>query len=213
MKTTIVICLLSMAFFTGEAQGDRYVSSMKSNIAVIDSSFKNPLSLVSVANNFERIAGAEKKQWLPYYYAAYCQVMYAFMQPDPSGNDVIADKAEAWINKADSLSPANSEISSVKSLIATARMIVNPQQRYMQYGAQANDLMERSKKEDPNNPRPYYLQGQNLKNTPEQFGGGCAAAKPLLETALQKFNAFKPQSELHPNWGKYLTEQYLSQCK
>lgn len=213
MKSTILILLLGVTFSAATAQSDRYAASMKSNIAAIDTSFKNPLSLLSVANNFERIAGAEKNQWLPYYYAAYCQVMYAFMQTDPSGNDVIADKAEAWINKADSLAPANSEISSVKSLVATARMIVNPQQRYMQYGAQANELMEKAKKEDPNNPRPYYLQGQNLKNTPEQFGGGCATAKPLLETAMQKFNAFKPQSELHPNWGKYMTEQYITQCK
>lgn len=213
MKSSILILFLSIAFFAASAQSDRYNTGMKANIAAIDTSFNHPLSLVSVANNFERIAIAEKTQWLPYYYAAYCQIMYAFMQTDPSGNDVIADKAEGWLNKADSLSPANSEISSVKSLIATARMIVNPQQRYMQYGTQANDLMEKAKKEDPNNPRPYYLQGQNLKNTPEQFGGGCAAAKPLLETALQKFNAFKPQSDLHPNWGKYMTEQYLSQCK
>ncbi len=213
MKSSVLLLFLSVVFFTAGAQSDRFNAVMKSNIASIDTSFNHPLSLVSVANNFERIATAEKTQWLPYYYAAYCQVMYAFMQTDPSGNDVIADKAEGWINKADSLSPSNSEISSVKSLIATARMIVNPQQRYMQYGTQANDLMEKAKKEDPNNPRPWYLEGQNLKNTPEQFGGGCGAAKPLLETALQKFNNFKPQSELHPNWGKFMTEKYLSDCK
>jgi cytochrome c-type biogenesis protein CcmH/NrfG len=139
--------------------------------------------------------------------------MYAFMQQDPSGNDAIADRAEALINKADSLAPDNSEITSVKSMIATVRMIVNPQQRYMQYGTEANQLMEKAKQQDPTNPRPYYLQGQNLKNTPEQFGGGCKTAKPLLETAMQKYEAFKTQSDIHPNWGKQITEQLLSQCK
>jgi hypothetical protein len=73
--------------------------------------------------------------------------------------------------------------------------------------------MEKAKQQDPTNPRPFYLQGQNLKNTPEQFGGGCKTAKPLLETAMQKYEAFKSESDIHPNWGKQITEQLLSQCK
>ncbi len=213
MKKILMTMIVTGIAIGLQAQSGKFTAAIKSNIAAIDTSFKNPSSLITVANNFERIGLAEKNQWLPFYYAAYCHVMYAFMQQDPSGNDAIADRAETLINKADSLAPDNSEISSVKSLIATARMIVNPQQRYMKYGMEANQLMEKAKQQDPTNPRPYYLQGQNLKNTPEQFGGGCKTAKPLLETAMQKYETFKTQSDLHPNWGKQITEQLLSQCK
>ncbi len=208
-----MLIMITASAITLQAQSEKFTAAIKSNIAAIDTSFKNPSSLIAVANNFERIGLAEKNQWLPYYYAAYCHVMYAFMQQDPSGNDAIADRAEALISKADSLTSDNSEITSVKSMIATVRMIVNPQQRYMQYGTEANQLMGKAKQQDPTNPRPYYLQGQNLKNTPEQFGGGCKTAKPLLETAMQKYEAFKTQSDIHPNWGKQITEQLLSQCK
>ncbi len=213
MKKILFSVIITAIAISTQAQSEKFTAAIKSNIAAIDTSFKNPSLLIAVANNFERIGLAEKNQWLPFYYAAYCQVMYAFMQQDPSGNDAIADRAEALINKADSLAPDNSEITSVKSMIATIRMIVNPQQRYMQYGTEANQLMEKAKQQDPTNPRPYYLQGQNLKNTPEQFGGGCKTAKPLLETAMQKYEAFKTQSDIHPNWGKQITEQLLSQCK
>ncbi|HNA00702.1 MAG TPA: hypothetical protein PLN49_07560, partial [Ferruginibacter sp.] len=65
----------------------------------------------------------------------------------------------------------------------------------------------------PNNPRPEYLKGQGLKYTPEQFGGGCATAKPVLQASLDKYNAFKPASELHPNWGKQRVELLLGECK
>ncbi len=169
MKKILMSIIITAIAINLQAQSEKFTAAIKSNIAAIDTSFKNPSSLIAVANNFERIGLAEKNQWLPYYYAAYCHVMYAFMQQDASGNDAIADRAEALISKGDSLAPDNSEITSVKSMIATVRMLVNPPQRYMQYGTEANQLMEKAKKQDPNNPRPYYLQGQNLKNTPEQF--------------------------------------------
>ncbi len=206
--------LLSLSI-TAFAQSDKYVAAMQKNIAAIDSSFSNPASILTLANNFERIATAEKNQWLAYYYAAMCQVNYAFMQTqgNMSAVDGIADKANALIVKADSLQPNNSEISCIKSMIATCHMIVDPMTRWAQYGQEISSHNEAAIKQDPTNPRPHYLIGENLKGTPEQFGGGCATAKPELKKALDKFAAFKPASDLYPNWGKQRVELLLSECK
>ncbi len=195
------------------AQSEKYMTAMKNNINAIDTSFKNPQNLLSLANNFERIASAEKTKWLPYYYAALCQVNYTYMEQDKSKIDAIADKATSLINKADSLQPGNSEISCVKSMIASSHMMVNPMQRFMEYGQASADELENAMKQDPSNPRPYYLKGQGLKYTPEQYGGGCKTAAPLLQTAMDKFAAFKPASELVPDWGMKRTEMLLSECK
>ncbi|HMX78939.1 MAG TPA: hypothetical protein PLT49_11685 [Ferruginibacter sp.] len=213
MKKIILAVAFLSAAAAVSAQSERYMAAMKSNIAAIDTSFRNPANLLSLANNFERIANAEKNQWLPYYYAALCQVNYAYMEQDKSKIDAIADKATLLIDKADSLSPDNSEISCVKSMIASSHMMVNPMQRYMEYGAEINLHLDAAMKQDPNNPRPEYLKGQGLKYTPEQFGGGCATAKPVLQASLDKYNAFKPASELHPNWGKQRVELLLGECK
>ena len=213
MKKIILAVAFLSAAAAVSAQSERYMAAMKSNIAAIDTSFRNPANLLSLANNFERIANAEKNQWLPYYYAALCQVNYAYMEQDKSKIDAIADKATLLIDKADSLSPDNSEISCVKSMIASSHMMVNPMQRYMEYGAEINLHLDAAMKQDPNNPRPEYLKGQGLKYTPEQFGGGCATAKPVLQASLDKYNAFKPASELHPNWGKQRVELLLGDCK
>ncbi|HMU73196.1 MAG TPA: hypothetical protein PKD93_10675, partial [Ferruginibacter sp.] len=212
MKKIILAVAFLSAAAAVSAQSERYMAAMKSNIAAIDTSFRNPANLLSLANNFERIANAEKNQWLPYYYAALCQVNYAYMEQDKSKIDAIADKATLLIDKADSLSPDNSEISCVKSMIASSHMMVNPMQRYMEYGAEINLHLDAAMKQDPNNPRPEYLKGQGLKYTPEQFGGGCATAKPVLQASLDKYNAFKPASELHPNWGKQRVELLLGEC-
>lgn len=210
------LSLLSIAFLltvTSFAQGEKYIGAMKKNLAAMDTSFKNPADLLKLANSFERIATAEKSEWLPFYYAAFCQVNYGFMQQDKSKIDAIADKAAELIKQADSISPNNSEISCIKSMIATCHMIVDPMQRWMQYGQESSSNMEAAMQQDPANPRPYYLKGQGLKYTPEQFGGGCKTAKPQLEIALEKYNTFKAATELHPAWGKEIVEKLIADCK
>jgi len=213
MKKLLLIAGGCFVMLSSFAQSEKFTAAMKKNLAELDSAFKNPAYLLTLANNFERIASAEKTQWLPYYYAAFCQVNNGFMEKDKSKIDAIADKATELINKADSLSPGNSEISCIKSMIASCHMMVNPMQRWQEYGAESNENMEAAMKQDPTNPRPFYLKGQGLKYTPEQFGGGCKTAVPVLETALEKFTAFKPASELHPNWGKEIAQQIVDGCK
>ncbi|MBK7432723.1 MAG: hypothetical protein IPI66_01765 [Chitinophagaceae bacterium] len=213
MKKAILFVSVILLSAVSFAQSERYLSAMKNNLAAIDTSFRNPASLVSLSNNFERIANAEKSQWLPYYYAAYCQVHAGYVDADKSRSDAYADKASALIAKADSLAPKNSEISCIKSMIASCHMMVNPMQRYMEYGQEVSSFMDEAMELDPANPRPYLLKGQGLKYTPEQFGGGCSTAKPVLQTSLDKYGAFTPLSELHPNWGKGRVEQLLQECK
>lgn len=213
MKKIILLLSVTIISVTVFAQNEKYLSAMKKNITMIDSAFSKPDAFLSLANTFERIGSAEKNQWLPFYYAAYCRVNFAFMQKDPSGNDAIADNATELINRADSLQPANSEITAVKSMIATLRLMVNPMQRYMEYGPLSDELLVKAKEQDPANPRPYLLKGQSLRYTPEQFGGGCRTAKPELNTAMEKFAAFKTINELSPNWGHKRAEMLVAECK
>jgi hypothetical protein len=207
------LALVSLAVMThGFAQSEKYTNAMTKTIAQMDSS-KTADDMLAASAGFERIGDAEKNQWLPYYYASLSEVIYAFMKGDMSNNDALAGKAEQLLAKADGLQPNNSEISVIKAMIATLRMLVNPQQRWQQYGAVIQQELDNAKKQDPTNPRPYYLQGQNLRNTPEQFGGGCTTAKPILEEALKKYEAFKPASGISPHWGKDRVEQTLAGCK
>jgi hypothetical protein len=213
MKKLFLSVAVLFVAFAAIAQSEKFTAAMKKNLAALDTSFKNPADLLTVANNFERVATAEKNQWLPYYYAALCQVNYGFMEQNKDKTDGYADKAALLIAKADSLSPNNSEISCIKSMIASCHMMVDPMQRWQQYGQESSSNMEAAIKQDSANPRPYFLKGQSLKYTPEQFGGGCKTATPALQTALDKYGTFKPASELHPNWGKERVEMLIKECK
>ena len=212
MKKGLLVVLAIMLALTGFTQSDKFTSAMKSNLATFDS-VKSADDMLAVSAAFERIGDAEKTQWLPYYYSALSQLFYGFMKNDPASNDKFADKTEQLLAKAEGLSPDNSEITTLRAWVATLRMIVNPSVRWQQYGAVIQQEIDKAKKLDPNNPRPYYLQAANVRNTPDQFGGGCANAKALLEEAMKKYEAFKPASDLHPKWGKQQLQDMINGCK
>ena len=210
-KKVFLLALVALSALATTAQSEKYQKAMGANLAKY-ATVQAPMDFQALSASFERIANAEKTEWLAYYYAAHAQILYGFMIKENEGRDAIADKAEQFIAKADSLQPNNSEISCLKSMAATLHMMVNPMQRYMQYGQQISSNMEKAKQQDPTNPRPYFLQGQNLKETAPQFGGGCKTAKPILEEAAKLYATFKPASPLHPNWGKGETEDLLAKC-
>jgi len=212
MRSLFLCAFMVIGTTIASAQDAKFQSAMKNNIAALDTSFRNSQNLLSVANNFERIAMAEKTQWLPYYYAAYALVNYGFMSTDKSKTDQFADRAELLAMKADSLSRNNSEISCLKSMIASVRLMVNPMERFMEYGPISGAELEKAIAQDPSNPRPYLLKGQSLKYTPEQFGGGCKKASEQLNIAKEKFENFKPASDLAPDWGKQYNLQLLAEC-
>ncbi len=211
-KIFLMLFLICSAGFSF-AQSARYESAMKSNIAQLDSLMTKG-NYDELANNFTRIGDAEKTQWLPYYYAAFCYATAAMSEKDNSKKDAIADKADAQITKAESiLGKENSETDIIKAMIATAHMTVDPQNRYMTYGPTISDNIQKAEKLDPTNPRPVLFEAENKFFTPEAYGGGKDVAKPLFDTASKLFDNFKPETDLSPNWGKSTLQYFLSQYK
>ena len=211
MKNIFFVLMLMLNFYAG-AQISNYENIMFEKVSDIESSLKNSEAIFALGNSFEEIANLEKEQWLPYYYASYCYVMAAFMQKDTSKIDLLAGKAEELLNKADLLNKNNSEITCIRSLIASARIMVNPYLRGMKYGIIAGQMFNKAKLENPDNPRVYFLEAQSLKFMPEEYGGGCKNAKPILETAIEKYSNFKIESNVHPNWGYEGVVELLDEC-
>jgi hypothetical protein len=220
MKKIFLTFLLFGGSIVLYAQSEKYKSAMKDKIAVLDTS-RDVAGLKDISASFERIGDAEKTQWLPYYYAALAQVnagnfIYVSNTSDPAqlkNLDALADKAEQMITKAEALSKDNSEIYTLKKMIASLRMMVDPMNRYMTYGEKAQQALATAKTLNPENPRIYLLEGEDKFYTPEQYGGSKTEAKKMFEEALKKFESFKPASDLDPNWGRSTAQYFLSQIK
>lgn len=212
MKKLILLSFIGVSFITSSfSQNEKYFAAMGSALQQFGAA-NSAEEMTAIAAKFERIGDAEKTQWLPYYYAAMTKARMS-MEGMGGDKDKVADEATALINKAAEIEKNNSEIYCVKTMICYAKMMVDPMTRWMKYGAEANANLDEARKSDPTNPRPYSLQATSLKNTPEQFGGGCATAKPLAEKAAKMLAEFKPASPLHPNWGKESIDAILNSCK
>ncbi|HYO22929.1 MAG TPA: hypothetical protein VER36_11030 [Flavisolibacter sp.] len=214
MKKIIFSVLLTTAFcVSASAQDEKFIKAMEPKVIAIDTIRKSE-ELIALSASFERIADAEKTKWHPYYYAALAQVNAAYSFGEnikAEKTDPMADKAEALINKADALSPNNSEIYVVKKMIASLRMMADPMNRWQTYGPQAEQALQTAMKLNPENPRVYVLQAQDKYFTPEQFGGSKTEAKKLFEEANKKFASFKPSSTIEPNWGRPSVAYFLAE--
>ena len=211
ITTTVLLFSAHLLF----AQSDRYTQAMTAAIEAFNQATNkepNPAELTEIANRFERISSAEPKEWLPRYYAAYLYSSLAFGGNDAAQKDQLSDKAAALLKEAVALAGENSELMVVDAQIKQARLAADPMTRWQTYGPLFEASLAKAEVLNADNPRIYMLRGTSLLYTPEQFGGGKKAAKPVLEKSLEKFANFKPESTLHPNWGQGQAAWMLTQC-
>lgn len=206
---TLIVAMIAMNAF---AQKSKFELALKSNVDMMDTA-TTVETWQTITNNVERMAAAEKKEWLAQYYAGYANLLLGLRQADNQSKDSYYDRALSYVDKADSLQPDNSEIYALRGFALSMKIGVDPMNRGMTLGPQSGIYISKAKELDPTNPRPWMLQGQSAMYTPEQYGGGKAKALPLLETAVEKYKNFKLENPVMPHWGEKRTKDVLEQCK
>ncbi len=201
-----IAVLVSVAAFS---QSDKFTMAMQKNLAMLDSA-KSASDLNAASAAFQRVGEAEKTQWLPYYWAALAKVRIGWVD-NSVDKDKLAEEVKAIIAKGEALNQ-NSEFQSLRNMAATQQMLVNPQERWQTYGTEAAAALQKGMQMDPKNPRLYYLQAMSVFNTPEQFGGGKAKAKPLFQQAADLYKT-EEKKPLYPTWGAEQNDQMLAQCQ
>jgi hypothetical protein len=212
MNQFLSLLTISFVFATQVlyAQNEKFNAVMRQQILQLDSA-RTAQDFQNCANNFERIANAEKTEWVPAYYAAYAFCMKAFYEKDINGIDGYCDKADALLAHAEVLAPANSEIATVKAMLLMARMRVDGS-RSMTMGPKATQILQQALKQEPvGNPRAMVQMAQMLYYTPPAFGGGKDAANDYLKRGILAYDSFKPASDIHPNWGKAYAQRLQAQ--
>lgn len=210
-KITLALALLAGMYSLQAQTVDKFTETMSKTLKDMDT-VKTADGMMGFANKFERIALAEKTQWLPFYYSALCRTTASYMLNDAAKYDAILDVAEKHCNIADSLSPTNSEIFVLRSMILGGRIMVDPMSRGQVYGMQSMMMLQKAMTSDPTNPRAYYIMGQSLFYTPPQFGGGQEAGCNMVQTAKSLYASFTPKSPIHPDWGEDQVDELLKQC-
>lgn len=211
MKKLITL-FVAMIALKASAQNSKFEKAMMKNVSMMDTA-STVETWQTITNNVERMAAAEQKEWLAQYYAAYSNLLLGLRQEDNQKKDSYYDRAITYIDKADSIQPNNSEIYALRGFALSMKIGVDPMNRGMTLGPESGMHIAKAKELDPNNPRPWMLQGQSAMYTPAQFGGGKDKAIPLLETAVEKYKNFKLENPVMPHWGEKRTKDVLEQCK
>jgi len=165
------------------------------------------------SNLFERIATAEKDNWLPPYYAAQVLVLDGFNQKDKDKLDSQLKKAQNLINDATMISKDNPDIIILQALLHTVWVAYDGAAYGMQLSPKIAALYEQAISIDPNNPRVILSKAEWNMGAAQFFGQDTAPFCKDIERALELFANFKPETSFHPNWGKERAEQVLNSCK
>ncbi|MFC5412121.1 hypothetical protein ACFPMF_22540 [Larkinella bovis] len=211
MKKIALFLALVLVFSRTYSQNEKYTKAMEDAIAKATYATPTP-ELQRTAGQFERIANAETAEWLPAYWASYTYMLLSFKETDTGKKDALLDKADEFYKKIATRQADNDELMVLAAALASARLAVDGENRWQEYGPIFQANLDKAKQKNAGNPRIYLLEGQSLYYTPEQFGGGKTVACPVLKKAAEKFTTFKPASTIHPGWGLDMNQQLLSQC-
>jgi len=168
--------------------------------------------LEEASNAFERIGNAEPDNWLPYYNLALLKTRTTFGMKDKTNLETQLNIATDFVDKADMISPDNSEIYVLKALINVAKIASDP----MVYGAslsgETTELYQKAIALDKNNPRAYSGLAEFEMGGARFFKQDLSPYCKKLQASIALYDSFKPDSKLHPNWGKERVLQVLKSC-
>ncbi|WP_136668396.1 hypothetical protein [Flavobacterium sp. H122] len=162
---------------------------------------------------FERIATAEKANWLPDYYVALINCTEAFKPENREKSTTLIEKAQTALNNAGSKSQNNAEINVMQALIYTATLVQDPMTNGMKYTMLANGEYAKAKAIAPNNPRVVFCCAEFALGGAKWSGADTQPICAEVSRSIDLFANFKPESSFHPNWGLDRAKQTAENCK
>jgi hypothetical protein len=215
MKTTnlLVLAVVLLLVTAGSLNADdtRYIEAMQKNIQSVYKA-KSVTDLQGSVNSLERIAAAEKLKWEPYYYVSFAYILMSNFEQDAAKKDLYLDQANASIEKAVSINDNESEIIALVGFIHMMRVAVDPASRGAQYSGMAMQAFGKATSLNPENPRALALMAQMQYGTAKFFGSPATEACATLDAALQKFDSYKSDNPLAPQWGREMALGLKKEC-
>lgn len=192
-------------------------SDLQRAVTALDQA-KNARDYEALEQTFSNIAATQRNNWLPYYYAAYCDAKIGFLyQEDGEKIEPYSNRGEAWAQKAQSLLDTTqqknelSELYTVMSMVYRTKVFINPMTYGRQFGPLSSRLLQKARQLNPQNPRALYVAAWEKYYTPKTWGGDKEQARQLASQSLQLLE--KEAAGTQPHWGKAENTELLGKYK
>ncbi len=162
---------------------------------------------------FERIAGAEKDNWLPNYYVAFVSTTTAFSSKDKTQIDALLKKAQIALDTELTKQPNHPELLVMQAMIHTAWIAFDPMTNGMKLSGTVMDIYGKAEAIAPENPRVVLGKTEFEMGSAKFFGTDTKPLCAKAEKAVELFTTFKAESAFHPNWGLDRAKSMVAACK
>jgi hypothetical protein len=201
MKNSILVSFLLLTFLNVCSAVDKnFTGRMEAQVGKFKG-LKEVADWKSQSVAFNSISKDYPSEWLPSYYEGYCLLQAGMASAENDEADKLFDQALTSLEAASAKSPDNSEINVLMSWVYSMKIVIDPASRGYELGMKSAELTSLAMEQNPDNPRPYLLQGLAAMYTPKEYGGSEDRAKELLNMAIQKYETHPAKSAIDPSWG------------
>ena len=213
-KTTLmkhlIIALAILISSTAMAQS-KYEGGMTKALELMSQD-----KMEEASNLFQRIATAEKDNWLPYYYVAQSEIVKVWMQWEDRDESMLkaqTAKAQEYINTANSFTENNEYMMYLQAQLHTIWVAHDGMKYGMTLSPKVIQLYEKALQIAPNNPMIILAKAEWDIGGAAFFGTSTAPYCKEIERAISLFPTFKPATKFHPNYGANRAAEVLEKCK
>ena len=161
---------------------------------------------------FERIAGAEKENWLPSYYAATILIIDGFSIRDESALKAHLNKAQALLDQASAISERNPEILITQAMLHTVYVAFDGQKYGMTLSPKNSQLYSKALAIAPNNPRVVLAKAQWDMGSARFFGQSTAPFCKEIKRSMTLFQKEEKRAMYHPFGGIERAQEAMKEC-
>lgn len=164
-------------------------------------------------NLFERIAKAEKNNWLPHYYIAQINSIKSWNVKDLTVLKLQLDKAQKHLDIAKGLSPSNAELLVMQAQVYTNWISFDGRTYGIKYASKVSELYSKAYTLEPKNPRVSFCKAEWEIGSAKYFGKDTAPFCKDIKESITLFDAYTAKSKIHPSWGKQRALDTVKECK
>ncbi|MDI1255106.1 MAG: hypothetical protein PSV16_03315 [Flavobacterium sp.] len=196
-----------------------FVCSLLSAQTKYDEGMKKAFQLWGEGKNteasamFERIASAEKNNWLPNYYVALVNTTTAFQTKDKETISALLTKAQAALDIEMDKDANNAELMVMQAMIFTAWIVYDPMVNGMKYSPKVMEIYGKAQIIAPENPRVVFSKAEFEIGGAKYFGTDTKPMCAAIDRAIGLFATFKSDVPYFPSWGLDRALETQKTCK